>query len=810
MRFRNFTVFVVTFILLSFAAVIFSKSVLADSSLVSGKAYFRDQYGKVIYLRDVKTTWTWLNSGSSCNDIFIKQARREGVTSNVTSTNYCSTGSSIIKCKMGNGTNIDCRTYGNSSVYGSQGGSCLINNQTKTVDENGTISTSTNYVYVFPQVECFGGANSQGNVVLSFQPNAKTYPWLPIPPQNADETWNGYWRADTTNIIPYTPWVSFSWDQNNQKLTMYNLSDNQYYNINFEWVYYPSVYQTPTTTEELSISGTGYKGKGGLYGSIYYADTSAKCTKPEGAWSYALLLYGEDPNNSCSSSINYNSVCSSGGNNIPSFQYTNIIPGWKYTLQLLPAGYRYTKSDACGSTTINVSTSGCQKYANPYACSSKSLTNYVFQTGEIKKWDFYGGAATGTYTSLQGKVYKTQSSQNSCTATKYTFYSALVHLTGTTTGGKKVDLYTFTDNLGAYYFNGLEYGTYTPYVDLLTASATNPDTGATQNNAATNPYKYDYVFNCKNCGPTQEKSVTLNASSDPNTSYDYVLYLSNQTPVNTSLGGGGSLGAQSQSISTWLKSSGGNIHSNGGYNVTGVDGGTFAEKVVSGGSGWSFTPPGYTISSKNWKIQNYTDENLGAFDSFYGRYQGKTRSNPTNDDISDNTGIFSPSMINGRGNVVHIKTSLNEMRVNSQLNVSSNLYTVVFIEGSGNPSSFNFHIDKNVTVPDSSGVIFIVKGNIKIGKDVNNLDGIYVAGETIYDPDPDANLPSTEKLTGKGSLIGWKGLNFGNTILLRKPAVDPGQLLANPAYNFTLPVKYIMKFSGIIGDSNYSWKEIAP
>ncbi len=255
-------------------------------------------------MQDVKLTWQWTSGGSGstkCNATYINSARREVNTTNVISTYYC-TPQPAKTCPVANGTTNDCR-YTGTSIFTSSG-SCLVNNQTKTVDDNGTITTSTNYVYVFPKKVCFGGSTSNTTLKPTF-PNPQTYSYLPIPPQNADSTWNGYWVADTSRLYPEGFGSSFSWDQTNQLLTAANLTEGQYYNVDFEWIYYPSVYTPAGSSDPVSESGASL---GRIYGTTFEVPSDTQCSTIDYAHAYIMAFFGYDPN-SCLSTNQMDYVC---------------------------------------------------------------------------------------------------------------------------------------------------------------------------------------------------------------------------------------------------------------------------------------------------------------------------------------------------------------------------------------------------------------------------------------------------------------------------------------------------------------------
>ena len=142
-----------------------------------------------------------------------------------------------------------------------------------------------------------------------------------------------------------------------------------------------------------------------------------------------------------------------------------------------------------------------------------------------------------------------------------------------------------------------------------------------------------------------------------------------------------------------------------------------------------------------------------------------------------------------------------------------NNWHVVFVEG-------NLFIKKNINIPEqgssvgSSGIIFIVKGNIGIATDVSKLDGIYIA-EGIIDNSCDSNsfsgdsypdCPSSEasrnsKLTVEGSMI---SLNGGFRTERKSPIPQ------DPSEQFIFRPDLLMMASSSIGNINYLWMEVEP
>lgn len=136
---------------------------------------------------------------------------------------------------------------------------------------------------------------------------------------------------------------------------------------------------------------------------------------------------------------------------------------------------------------------------------------------------------------------------------------------------------------------------------------------------------------------------------------------------------------------------------------------------------------------------------------------------------------------------------------------------VVFVNG-------DLFIRNNITIPKTgaaagtSGIIFIVKGNIGIATSVTQLHGIFMAGGAIDNSCNGSSFSGNDclsaesgrnnPLTVEGSMI---SLNGGFKTERKNPA-NPD----DPSEKFIFRPDLLLTASSIIGNVNYTWTEVEP
>lgn len=126
-----------------------------------------------------------------------------------------------------------------------------------------------------------------------------------------------------------------------------------------------------------------------------------------------------------------------------------------------------------------------------------------------------------------------------------------------------------------------------------------------------------------------------------------------------------------------------------------------------------------------------------------------------------------------------------------------NKNTVLFIPG-------NLTIDGNITGNAQSGLILIVKGDVKIKSTVNLIEAVIIYEGKIDDA-YDVSLTAASLLNIKGGLIGAgadPNMTYGG---LRRVLADK----TVPSEVFEIEPKYYVNFTKLLGESKTVWEEVA-
>jgi hypothetical protein len=219
----------------------------------------------------------------------------------------------------------------------------------------------------------------------------------------------------------------------------------------------------------------------------------------------------------------------------------------------------------------------------------------------------------------------------------------------------------------------------------------------------------------------------------------------------------------------WFKTGTGDVAARAGINY--YTAGSTANTdgvVVSGGIINNFT------SSNNWYFANYPvpalptySEMLTKFPASGGLPSGK---------LPKASGIY----------LNNASFTISNQTIPSGFS-TSNFSAVVYING-------NLVINTNYSVSQSSAIMFIVSGDVRIDKGVNSLAGFFLAGDDI---DTSYNGNSNQSLTLDGSFLGDtldinRNLNHNS---------DPSLLINyNPSY--------LLKLAPYLGEGQTIWKEV--
>lgn len=142
-------------------------------------------------------------------------------------------------------------------------------------------------------------------------------------------------------------------------------------------------------------------------------------------------------------------------------------------------------------------------------------------------------------------------------------------------------------------------------------------------------------------------------------------------------------------------------------------------------------------------------------------------------------------------------------------NIPGNKTGVIFVDGNLliNPSS-----KKLTDGGANSGLVFVVKGDVNIDKDVTQVDAVIISEGTIctaYDGTSclDGNTP-TPQLEVNGSLISLNGA--ADAIKFRRSLGETGALKdsTDPAEKINHQVKYLVILRDLLSDTYQKWSEI--
>lgn len=136
-------------------------------------------------------------------------------------------------------------------------------------------------------------------------------------------------------------------------------------------------------------------------------------------------------------------------------------------------------------------------------------------------------------------------------------------------------------------------------------------------------------------------------------------------------------------------------------------------------------------------------------------------------------------------------------------NIPGNQTGVVFVDGNLtiNPTS------KKLTIANSSGLVFVVQGNVNIGKDVTQIDAVIISSGKIHTAGSSCSTNAEEvdnALTINGSLI---SLDAGEPIQFCRKLKGSGND-TNPAEIINFDPKYLVILRNLFADTLQKWSEI--
>ena len=789
------------------------KSALAGG-LLSGRAFVWYD-GQIVYLRNVDITWRVISGKTGRYSNWNGFARREADSASVITTTYCDGASCY---RITSGAQTDCRNVSDSGIYTAQGGSCLVNSATETVDEYGTISTSLNYVYVFPDISYWGNDST----TLTLTPRFPTgYAGLP---GGLDPT-QGQWVPNLDNLYPTSGSTTWSWNAGTQTLTVQN-TRSEHYNIDFEWV--------PTgQTVQKGENASRYH-YGTLWGNVWLAESPADCGQKRPTYVQEWLIYEPPttlwPSSYTSLNLQTSSVncpCNpSGGPTASLYECTsqscppqtrayvewNNVAGCQYRFSGYhpPYSFQFTPGEEV-KITVSPETSGIQVTtdcetldsdqfgAAPFECPGyPSEYTFTLADSEVRRRDFYiKYTAKAPYrATINGTIYIRCEDDGSCTSGESGSQAAgagvPVNLTYINDQGTTSTVSTTTNGTGRFSFSDLDFDTYTVSIGSAYLS--------TNNLAYTT------------CSTTGSRTVEFSVETQGGTNvFTRDVYVHDTVPYPP--------GNPTYCVSgtdAKIETTQGDVYSAGGYDFTTPFNDRFLSDYLVVGNGiWNFDPVD-SESGSGWTVRNYlygTPLTKYTYDYFWSSLQKEitpeaNRSRTlvgdtiTNDMFRDYGGAVADKpiirFVPGAGSDV-IRTSSSE-------DINFNREALIVFIGS-DTQDVNLEINTDMTVTPGSHLVFIVSGEVRVSKSVRQLDGVYILdGQFVdlYDWGVGDTAPLQTALVGSGNIITWGGFDLGNgTTRYREVPNDA-------TYQFTFAPKYLVTLAPLLGEETYQWGEVAP
>jgi len=789
------------------------KSVLAGG-LLSGRAFVWYE-GQIVYLRGVDITWRVVSGKTGRYSNWNGFARREADTASVITTTYCDGASCY---RITSGATTDCRNVYDSGIYTAQGGSCLVNSSTETVDEYGTISTSTNYVFVFPDISYWGNDSTTLTLTPRFPSG---YAGLP---GGLDPT-QGQWVPNLDNLYPDSGGTTWSWDGGMQTLTVANTT-REHYNIDFEWV---------------PISQTAQKGEnssryhyGTLWGNVWLAESPADCGLKRPTYTHEFLVY-EPPTTQWPWSwiyldLSQNSVncpCSPAGsptaslyectsqscpprsrpyeewNNVGSceYRYNGYHP--PYSFQFTPGEevkIAVGSDSSGGSITTDCETLDSDQFgAMPFNCPGyPSEYTFTLADDEVRRQDFYiNYTAKAPYrATINGTVSGRCQDDGSCVSgesgSQALGSGVPVTLSYINAQGVPTTLSTTTSVTGRFSFSDLDFDTYTVNIASSYLSTNN--------------------MNYTTCSTAESRTVEFSVETQGATNvFTRDIFLHDTLPYPP-----GNPTYCASGTDAMIETNQGDVYSAGGYDFsTPFNDKYLSDYLVVGNGIWNFNPAD-SESGSGWTVRNYlygTPLTKYTYDYFWAnlRKEITPEANRTitlvGDTITDNSLRNYGGAVSDKPIVRFVPGAGSDVvRTSSSGNINFNREALIVFIGS-DTQDVNLEINTNISVNPGSHLVFIVSGEVRVSKSVRQMDGVYILdGQFVdlYDWGAGDTAPLQTQLTGAGNIITWGGFDLGNgTTRYREVSSDA-------TYQFTFAPKYLVTMAPLLGEETYQWGEVAP
>ncbi len=237
------------------------------------------------------------------------------------------------------------------------------------------------------------------------------------------------------------------------------------------------------------------------------------------------------------------------------------------------------------------------------------------------------------------------------------------------------------------------------------------------------------------------------------------------------------------SSNAWLQVSKGDVGSLSDLLFVGISKSEYL--IITSGTVSSF------FSLKNWLIRPPPAYNLNVNPQItdpdlYGNL--RKQYNPSSISLNSSMSNLSGGSVEHTGDYILSGTA----------NYFSIVPAVVFINGS-------MDINKNINIGTASGIVFVVKNDVNIDEDVENVDGVFiVGGQFTTSGDTSSSCPNTSS-TDEHLVIHGAVYVGGKACFNRNLANN-----TNPAETIIYEPKYLWLFREILGTTRNIFKEIAP
>ncbi|MCL5411288.1 MAG: hypothetical protein M1150_00915 [Patescibacteria group bacterium] len=224
----------------------------------------------------------------------------------------------------------------------------------------------------------------------------------------------------------------------------------------------------------------------------------------------------------------------------------------------------------------------------------------------------------------------------------------------------------------------------------------------------------------------------------------------------------------------WLQTSGGDVHSEVGINMQ-TSSGNNASFVVSAPVITNF------ISSNNWLVSPYSG--LAFLDYSYW----SNKMNPSKN-------LVGGKLPQTAGSGTYLVNSDYIIDQNTHPSSSASFTAVVFING-------DLYINNDFSVNANSAIVFVVKKDVKVRKQVRNMVGVYFADGKI---NTSYNGSGEDQLTVKGSMAAKAGFDLNRGSTEENGSTSSEFIQYQPTYLMNSDL------AKLFSTSNYIWQEVVP